>query len=81
MKSLQIRLAEEVHEAVKAIALSRNTSIADVIRESLEIYVIGYNYASEGKRLIWEDPSNGERAELLIPGFTRQSVRQRHLTA
>lgn len=77
MKNFQVRLADEVYEAIKEIAESRSTSIADVIRESLETYAISCLYAQEGKRLVWEDPSSGERAEVLIPGLALRNLRQR----
>jgi len=70
LRNFQVRLADEAHEAVKGIARRRGISIADVIREALEIYAIGITYAQQGRRLIWEDPSGGGKAELLIPGFT-----------
>lgn len=69
MKNFQVRLADEVHETVKAIAEERSISIADIIREALEIYTVGVAYAEEGKRLVWEDPKTGEKLQILIPGF------------
>jgi hypothetical protein len=47
-----------------------------VIRESLEVYAIGAMYAGEGKRLVWEDPSTGEKREVLIPGFNMHHHRK-----
>jgi predicted transcriptional regulator len=81
MKSFQVRLSDEVYEAVADIAKMRETSIADVIRESLEIYTIGVSYALEGKRLTWEDPATGEKAQVLIPAFAigqRKNATSRH---
>jgi hypothetical protein len=49
---------------MKAIAEERNTSLADGIREALEIYAIGVAYAEQGKRLVWED----ENTAGIIPG-------------
>ena len=77
MKNFQIRLADEVYDTVKEIAESRHTSIADVIRESLEAYAIGCLYAQEGRRLVWEDPQTGEKAEVIVPGFSLRNLRQR----
>jgi hypothetical protein len=74
MKNFQIRLADEVYEVIKEIADERKTSIADVIRESLELYAIASTYAKEGRSLIWEDPRTRERAEVLIPGFTMRRL-------
>lgn len=77
MKNFQVRLADDVFEAVKEVAEARSTSIADVIRESLETYVINCVYAREGRRLMWEDPATGEKAEVIIPGFSLRGLRQR----
>ena len=70
MKNLQVRLSDEVHETLQEIARERQTSLADIVRESLEVYGMGVMYAKEGKHLVWEDPISGRRAELLIPGLT-----------
>jgi hypothetical protein len=77
MKNFQVRLADGVYEAVKEVADARSTSIADVIRESLEAYIINCMYAREGRRLMWEDPTTGEKAEVIIPGFSLRNLRQR----
>lgn len=69
MKNFQVRLSDEVHETVKVLAEEREISIADVIREALEIYTVGLAYAEDGKRLVWEDDRSGQKLELLIPGF------------
>lgn len=80
MKNFQMRVSDDIYEAIKEIADSREESVADVVRESLEAFVIGTLYAREGKRLFWEDPANGNRAEVLIPGFTIRKFRERVLT-
>ena len=77
MKNFQIRLADEVYEAIKEIADERKTSIADVIRESLEVYAIACTYAREGGGLVFEDPRTHEGAEVLIPGLTMRGLRVR----
>jgi len=77
MKNFQVRLADEVYDAIKEIAEERHTSIADVIRDSLEAYAISCVYAREGRRLFWEDLGSGERAEVLIPGLALRNLRQR----
>ena len=77
MKNFQIRLADDVYDEIKSIATERNTTIADIIRQSLELYAIGAMYAREGKRLMWENPRSGERADVLIPGLTLRAARGR----
>ena len=77
MKNFQIRLSDEVHEAIKSIAKERDRSIADVVRDSLEAYVIGCLYAREGRRLTWEDPTTKERAEVFIPSLTMRTLLSR----
>ena len=81
MKTFQMRLADEIYEAIKEIADERRTTVADVIREGLEAYAIGAFYAREGRSLFWEDPRTGERAEVMIPGFTFRRLRERVLTS
>jgi hypothetical protein len=79
VKAFQMRLSDELHAAIKEIADERDTTVADVIRESLETFAIGVCYAQEGKRLYWEDPKTGERAEVLVPGYTLRSMKERAL--
>ena len=81
MKSFQVRPSDDVYEVMKDIAETRSTSLADIIRESLESYAIGWHYAEEGKRLFWEDAKTGERAEVLIPGLSARRLRRRAVTA
>ena len=73
MKTFPVRLTDEVHEAIKLLAQNRGISIADVVREALEIYSVGVSFAEQGKRLTWEDAGSGEKIEVLIPGFTRKA--------
>lgn len=75
MKNFQIRLADDVYDEIKAIAQERQTTIADVVRQSLELYAIGALYARQGKRLMWEDARTGDRTDLLIPGLTVRALR------
>jgi hypothetical protein len=77
MKAFQMRLSDELHAAIKEIAEKRNTTVADVIRESLEAYAISVMYANEGRHLVWEDPDSGQRAEVLIPGLSLGKLRER----
>jgi hypothetical protein len=67
-KNLQIRLGPQAHEQVKRLAARREKSIADTIREAIEVYAINLMYASQGKPLFWED-ENGNKTKVLIPGF------------
>jgi hypothetical protein len=76
VKGFQVRLADEAHESVKRIANVRGVSAADVVRTALEVYVIGIAFAEEGRRLVWEDSTSGEKTEVLIPGFTRDFARR-----
>jgi hypothetical protein len=71
MKNFQIRISDEIHRTLRQIAKARRISIADVVREALEIYAIGVIYSQEGKNLVWEDPKTGDKIQLLIPGFSR----------
>jgi hypothetical protein len=71
MRNFQVRLADQVHEDMKAIAEEREISIADVVREALEIYVAGVAYSEQGRKLVWTNENTGERTELLIPAFLR----------
>jgi len=80
MKNYQVRLADGVHATLREIAEARDVSIADLVRESLEVYAVAYFYAQEGKQLFWEDP-DGKRAEVLIPGLTVDGARRRHAIA
>lgn len=69
MNHIHVALEDEVHETVKALAEERKVSIADILREALEIYAVGLAYAEDGKRLVWEDGQTGNKLEVLIPGF------------
>jgi hypothetical protein len=77
MKSFQVRLSSDVYDVVKEMAEERNTSIADIIRDSLEARAIAAAYVREGKRLYWEDPRTKERVEILIPGLSMRAIRRR----
>ena len=72
MKTFPVRLADQVHKEIKLLAEKRGISIADVVREALEIYSLGASFAEQGNRLTWEDPKSGEKFEVLIPGYTRK---------
>lgn len=67
-KNLQIRLRPRAHEQVKRIAERRERSIADTIREAIEVYAINLTYAAKGQPLFWED-NDGNKTMVLIPGF------------
>jgi hypothetical protein len=79
MKTFQVRLSDELYEAIKEISHSRDASLVDFVRESLEAHVINSHYAREGRRLFWEDPHTRDRAEVLIPGFAFRRLRDRAL--
>ncbi len=74
MRAFHVRVTDRVHQLLKQMADARGISLADVVREALEVYAIGASYAEQGKRLTWEDPNTGEKVELLIPGFTRPNI-------
>lgn len=67
-KNLQIRLGPKAHEQVRQIAEHREKSIADTIREAIEVYAISLAYAAKGQPLFWED-ADGKKTMVLIPGF------------
>lgn len=69
-RSLQLKLGPPAYAMVKHLAEMRQKTIAEIIREALEIYSIGITYAAEGKQLVWEDRKTGEKTIVLIPGFT-----------
>lgn len=71
-KNLQIRLGPQAHETVKRIAERREKSVADTIREAIEVYAINLAYAAKGQPLFWED-KNGQKTMVLIPGFNGPS--------
>ena len=72
-KNLQIRLGPQAHEQVRRIAERREKSIADTIREAIEIYAINLAYAAKGQPLFWED-KDGQKTMVLIPGFNGPSA-------
>ena len=65
----QVRLSDELHSEIKALARSREVSLA-IIREALEIYFVSSARARAGYRLYAEDPASKERVELIIPAFS-----------
>ena len=82
LRNIQIRVDPMLHETLKDVAQRKGMSIADSIREALQLYLISIAYADEGKQLMWEDPKTGMKTEVLIPGitgsvrFTRQRLAQ-----
>jgi hypothetical protein len=67
-KNLQIRLGPQAYEQLKRIAARREKSIADTIREALEVYAISLAYAERQQPLYWSD-KDGNKTMVLIPGF------------
>ena len=70
--NFQVRIRDELHQNLKEIARNRGISMADIVREALERYLVGRAFAEQGRKLILEGSSHQERTELIIPGFTRK---------
>lgn len=70
-KNVQVRFADKSYEALKTLAQSKGVSMADILRDAVEVYAIAHNYSKGGKKLFWEDEEKGEKAELVIPGLTK----------
>ncbi len=67
VKNVQIRLSSQIHELLQEEAHSRRMSLADAVREALEVYLIHCAYSEEGKQLLYEDPKTGNRVEVVLP--------------
>jgi len=66
-KSLQVRLADDTHERMHQIARNQGISLANVLRNALEVHRILRGLRLEGKRIFFE--KEGEhRVEIVIPG-------------
>jgi hypothetical protein len=72
-KNLQIRLGPQAYEQVKRIAERREKSIADTIREAIEVYAINLAYAERQQPLFWVD-NDGNKTMVLIPGFNTSAA-------
>jgi hypothetical protein len=81
MKSFQLRLNDETYETIADLADRRESSIADVIRNALELFAIADHYSSEGQRLYFEDRVTGEKTQLVIPGLRRPKRREERALA
>lgn len=69
MKSFQLRLSDNVYKVIKDIADKEETSIADVVRKSLELYSILSKYLLEDKKVFIYDLISKEKIELFILGL------------
>ena len=70
MKNVQVRFSDEVYGGLNTIASEENTTLADVVRKSLQLYGILRAYRKEGKILAVLNEDRGLHAELVIPGIT-----------
>lgn len=68
MKNLQVRFADEAYKVLEQIARDEYTTIADIVRKSIQLYGITQAYRKEGKTLGIVD-GNHVQAHLVIPGF------------
>lgn len=69
MKTVQIQLSDEIHETLKAMSRSKRMALDDVVKEALQVYVIAIWYSMQGKTLMFEDPKDGNRVEVIIPAL------------
>jgi hypothetical protein len=76
MKNFQVRLTDELFAAAKEMADQRGTSLADVIRQSLEDAAIASIYAAQGRQLFWMDLKSGTRTEVVVPALTLRMLRK-----
>ena len=70
MKNVQVRFSDEEYGGLNNIATEENTTLADVVRKSLQLYGILRAYQKEGKILAVLNEDRGLHAELVIPGIT-----------
>ncbi len=70
MKNVQVRFSDEVYGGLNNIASEENTTLADFVRKSLQLYGILRAYRKEGKILAVLNEDRGLHAELVIPGIT-----------
>ena len=70
MKNVQVRFSDEGYGGLDNIAREENTTLADVVRKSLQLYGILRAYRKEGKILAVLNEDRALHAELVIPGIT-----------
>lgn len=70
MKNFQVRLPDPMHADLKAEADRCQVSLADLIREAVELRQTLRALLAGGGRLLHEQ-GNKERVALIIPGLTR----------
>lgn len=69
-KNVQLRLSSDIHATLLYVAKMCSVSLADVVREALQVYLMHFHYTRQGKQLMYEDPETKNRVEVKIPGFT-----------
>ena len=69
LKNFQVRVSDELHTQLNELAKERSRSMADILRESIEIYTLLYNFSKEGHKLYTENPDSTERKEIIIPSL------------
>jgi hypothetical protein len=69
-RNVQLRVESDLYETLKDVARRKGTSIAECIREALQLYLISIAYSDDGRQLMWTDPATGQNTEVLIPGIT-----------
>lgn len=67
-RNLQLHISEEVFIGLRQVAREEGTSIANIVRIGISLFLAYRQYMHEGKVLCWEDRSTGEKADLIIPG-------------
>jgi len=75
VKNFQVRLPDRLHSAVAGLAAEREISIADIIRESLELHILLGDHFKNGSRIFAENV-RGERSEILILGISHDRDRR-----
>ena len=76
MKNVQVRFSDDLYKGLERLSKEEGAALADVVRKSIQLYAIAAHYRKEGKVLLWEDRTTGERVELVIPGITLSEARQ-----
>ena len=69
MKRLNIALSDDVYEQLSGTAEAMEKSVTEVIRNSLELYMIMSSYSREGRTLFYK--KGKDTVEVLIPGLSK----------
>ena len=72
MKVFQVRISDELGKGIDKIAEERGVTLVRVVRDALDQRIQSESFAREGRRLYVEDPTTGERVELIILGLTKR---------